>query len=63
MFKPGDAVEYIGPYKPNLRKQYTVKEVFPDDDLFIAHCTVVEDSSFAPHLKNLVHVNTSLENE
>lgn len=61
-FKVGDVVEYRGPYRENCGKQYTVKEVFPDDD-FIPFCHVVEDKGFAPHLKNLIHVNVSLENE
>ena len=63
MFKAGDVVEYRGPRKEYFGKQYTILRVSTGDKYSADCASVVEDRGFVPHLKNLIYVNVSLENE
>lgn len=63
MFKAGDVVEYRGLRKEYFGKQFTIKMVYTGNKFYHDYAHVVETTTFAPHLKNLIYVNVSLENE
>lgn len=62
-FKAGDVVEYRGPLKENFGKQYTIKAIHICGGDIWDYADLLEERGFIPHLKNLIHVNVSLENE
>lgn len=62
-FKAGDVVEYRGPHTEYFGKQFTISRVNICAEAFYDYANLVENRYFVPHLKNLIHVNVSLENE